>query len=283
MKKVLLFAFSLILALSATITVSADDYKASIERVIEQYFEARLVLPDAKVLSEIANKGTLDTELERYSILKSQGIKIESSEYEIIELWLGENWAEAYISEIVTYTVNGKTCTETVLHYFGCIDYSGIITSDSYREEFSGFSSSSYVPEELLIKSNIPVVIKAIDKMNGTVLTGEDSLSQRKTTDYKTCIIDVASDEIGYIEKHSNSQLFDKTANPYQDPMDNYTKYQYLLGHGNGSPWCYYFVSWCARTAGVSTSVLPTESSTSAGFNWYSNEGRIGNYPNYTP
>ena len=174
MKKVLLFAFSLILALSATITVSADDYKASIERVIKQYFEARLVLPDSKVLSEIANKGTLDTELERYSILKSQGIKIESSEYEIIELWLGENWAEAYISEIVTYTVNGKTCTETVLHYFGCIDYSGIITSDSYREEFSGFSSSSYVPEELLIKSNIPVVIKAIDNMNGNVLTGED-------------------------------------------------------------------------------------------------------------
>lgn len=58
-------------------------------------------------------------------------------------------------------------------------------------------------------------------------------------------LIEVARQEIGYIEKASNSMLEEKTANA---GMSNYTKYGDWYG-GNGNYWCQQFVSWCAYMA----------------------------------
>ena len=58
-------------------------------------------------------------------------------------------------------------------------------------------------------------------------------------------LIEVARQEIGYLEKASNSMLEDKTANA---GMSNYTKYGHWYG-GNGNYWCQQFVSWCAYMA----------------------------------
>ena len=63
-------------------------------------------------------------------------------------------------------------------------------------------------------------------------------------------VIAVADAEIGYLEKRTNSQLYDKTANA---GSNNYTKYAYELdkikdffnGPKNGYQWCTCFVSWC--------------------------------------
>lgn len=61
-------------------------------------------------------------------------------------------------------------------------------------------------------------------------------------------IINLALDEVGYLEKKSNSQLDDKTANA---GYNNYTKYArdldcigYFNGAKNGYPWCAVFVAW---------------------------------------
>lgn len=67
-------------------------------------------------------------------------------------------------------------------------------------------------------------------------------------------VIKVAKNEVGYLEKKSNSQLYDKTANAGQN---NYTKYAYELdkignvynGKKNGYSWCDIFVDWCFITA----------------------------------
>ena len=43
----------------------------------------------------------------------------------------------------------------------------------------------------------------------------------------------------------------------YTEGANNYTKYGVWMGQPN-SPWCGMFVSWCARQAGIPTSVLKT-------------------------
>lgn len=58
-------------------------------------------------------------------------------------------------------------------------------------------------------------------------------------------VIKIAMNEVGYMEKGSNSQLEDKTANIGQN---NYTKYGILTGT-NGQAWCAAFVCWCFNQA----------------------------------
>lgn len=60
-------------------------------------------------------------------------------------------------------------------------------------------------------------------------------------------VILVAKNEIGYLEKKSNSQLDDKTANA---GSNNYTKYwRDIQPAYQGQPWCAVFVSWCFMKA----------------------------------
>lgn len=65
----------------------------------------------------------------------------------------------------------------------------------------------------------------------------------------KDKVIDIALDEVGYIEKASNSNLDSKTGNA---GSGNYTKYardldkiNFYNGPKNGYAWCDVFVDWC--------------------------------------
>ena len=65
----------------------------------------------------------------------------------------------------------------------------------------------------------------------------------------KDKVIDIAILEVGYVEKASNSNLDDKTAN---SGSGNYTKYardldkiNFYNGPKNGYAWCDVFVDWC--------------------------------------
>lgn len=76
-------------------------------------------------------------------------------------------------------------------------------------------------------------------------------------------LLAVARAEIGYLEKASNSQLEDKTANA---GSNNYTKYARDLdklgvynGKKNGFAWCDMFVDWCfIRAFGLETGMTMT-------------------------
>lgn len=60
-------------------------------------------------------------------------------------------------------------------------------------------------------------------------------------------LILIAKNEIGYLEKKSNIQLDDKTANA---GSNNYTKYwRDIKPSYQGQPWCAAFVSWCFTKA----------------------------------
>lgn len=60
-------------------------------------------------------------------------------------------------------------------------------------------------------------------------------------------VIGIAEEEIGYLEKRSNSNLDSKTANA---GSNNYTKYwRDTYPQYQGQPWCADFISWCFMKA----------------------------------
>lgn len=71
---------------------------------------------------------------------------------------------------------------------------------------------------------------------------------------YASKVIEIALGEVGYLEKASNKNLDDKTANAGRK---NYTKYArdldaikgFYNGKKNGYAWCDMFVDWCFVTA----------------------------------
>lgn len=99
---------------------------------------------------------------------------------------------------------------------------------------------------------------------------------------YADQVIAVASGEVGYLEKKSNAQLYDKTANAgYANIVkywaDTYPAFQ-------GQPWCDDFVSWCfiatygdkadyLLCGGVKSYYTPTSAQ------YYQKAGRLDRHP----
>lgn len=72
------------------------------------------------------------------------------------------------------------------------------------------------------------------EKQEGTGMTKDEAIQ---------AVIGIAEEEIGYLEKRSNSQLDSKTANA---GSNNYTKYwRDTYPQYQGQPWCADFISWC--------------------------------------
>ena len=82
-----------------------------------------------------------------------------------------------------------------------------------------------------------------------TTTQGSDTMNKDKAID---ALIATARAEVGYLEKKSNSQLDDKTANT---GYNNYTKYwRDVYPQYQAEPWCAAFVSWCMmKTFGLET------------------------------
>jgi hypothetical protein len=77
-------------------------------------------------------------------------------------------------------------------------------------------------------------------------------------------LLDVASAEVGYLEKKSNAQLDDKTANAgtanytkFWRDTDNWLKWNINGNSSQGNPWCACFVSWCFIQAGIGNLIAP--------------------------
>lgn len=79
---------------------------------------------------------------------------------------------------------------------------------------------------------------------------------------YASSVIKIAEAEVGYLEKKTNSNLYDKEKNA---GSNNYTKYAYEFdtkysnfynGKKNGYAWCDIFVDWCiVKAFGVDTAL----------------------------
>lgn len=102
-------------------------------------------------------------------------------------------------------------------------------------------------------------------------------------------VLEVARGEIGYLEKKSNSQLDDKTANAGSKNITKYARDMDAIGFYNGKKqgvaWCDMFVDWCfVQAYGLKAALAMTfqplgKNNSGAGcqysFNYYKNKGRI--------
>lgn len=109
---------------------------------------------------------------------------------------------------------------------------------------------------------------------------------------YVEKVIQIAKDEVGYLEKYSNSNLDSKTANAGKN---NYTKYArdldnisgFYNGKKNGYAWCDVFVDWCfVQAYGVDNAkrlLCQPSKSLGAGcrysMNYYKSKGQLKSSP----
>lgn len=111
---------------------------------------------------------------------------------------------------------------------------------------------------------------------------------------YKSTLLKIAAAEVGYLEKASNKQLDDKTANAGKA---NYTKYArdldalgFYNGRKQGFAWCDVFVDWCfnkafGKKAALALTYQPTDASKNCGAGckysrrYFKNNGRLFDKP----
>lgn len=111
---------------------------------------------------------------------------------------------------------------------------------------------------------------------------------------YAKTLLNIAAAEVGYLEKASNKQLDDKTANAGKA---NYTKYArdldaigFYNGRKQGFAWCDVFVDWCfvqafGKKAALALTYQPTDASKNCGAGckysrrYFKNNGRLFDKP----
>lgn len=107
-------------------------------------------------------------------------------------------------------------------------------------------------------------------------------------------VVDIATEEIGYLEKANANDLDDKTANA---GSANYTKYsrdlwavRYFNGAKQGVAWCAVFVSWCyfqafGKDKALKLQCQPTSNNSGAGctsaMNYYKRKNRWSKTPEW--
>lgn len=110
-------------------------------------------------------------------------------------------------------------------------------------------------------------------------VTAKDA-SGKQVTEYTTCVLTPKpSDANGTLKAMVNTALAEPNANVgMSNKYNNYS----------GQAWCAYFVAWCAREAGVSTTAIPNSYLCRNLVTYYTNQDRYYNYASvssgkYTP
>ena len=108
---------------------------------------------------------------------------------------------------------------------------------------------------------------------NNTENTSSSGSSTSAASGTLESFVQTALNEEGYIEKASNKNLDDKTANA---GSNNYTKYgQHFGATGPNYPWCAQFVSWSADQANIPAESLQRGASVSGFYNYFKSKGRL--------
>lgn len=158
---------------------------------------------------------------------------------------------------------NGLPIDKLVTHTYWVNKSAGKTFSDVDEQCCNPISGKKWCPTYIFASNNKTTAMKNWKAFKALVKGYLDELSKTTTKPVvtqtakssATTVINVAIAEIGYLEKKSNSQLDDKTAN---SGSANYTKYardfderfpSWYNGKKNGYAWCDMFVDWCFLTA----------------------------------
>ena len=106
---------------------------------------------------------------------------------------------------------------------------------------------------------------KYYQRLTGVTLTGNQ----------RTDIVNIAKSQIGYQEGGSSGQFSGEVPG-----SNNYTEYGRWFGSYigeswySGAQWCAMFVSWCAKNAGISSSIIQYDQYTETQVKPFKNAGR---------
>lgn len=249
---------------AAPVDNDSDSHMIELELTNEltRYFNSRKLLlanGDTKALLAVTFEGIVNDEVRHYS---SSRALVYSDKYKVIRFNIGED----AIVNVEEETLAGPVLHEILL--FRREESGWMVVSDRYSNQYDGFTSASYVnPEDI---QAIETMLRNQTEARYIPLGGEG---------LRMTLLNTANNEVGYLEKASNSNLYSHTANPGNN---NYTKYGAWYG-SNPADWCAMFVSWCANQAGISTSIIPRTDSVQTGINAFTSWGRYHAAASYTP
>ena len=156
-----------------------------------------------------------------YDLCKQRGVSIADAEAQLDYLWIELNGNYTHVLSRVKSATSVKEASDIVLKKFEIPANASALSetrakySQRYYDEFAGKT---------------------------TTTAKKETATVTKETAIQT-VIDVAKGELGYLEKASNSNLDDKTANA---GYGNYTKYwRDIYSQYQAQAWCAVFVTWC--------------------------------------
>ena len=246
MKKLFAFALICILALMCSFSAMAEqksaltnnpEMDAEVEAELARYFSARkslLTTGETKDLADTLIDGIVNDEVKHYASTRSA---CYSDTFSIVHY--------ESVDEEIDVEVKESTLEGDVLHKIVLYKRAGggwIVVSDGYYNSFDGFRSASWIsPEEV---AELEEMLEAERNLRDNPVGG---VAVRQS------FLTVANGEVGYLEKASNYNLDNPTANPGNN---DYTKYGAQFNN-NPAKWCAMFVSWCGNHASVSTNIIP--------------------------
>ena len=227
---------------------NGDLNDSAVRGLVVRYFREReaYLNGEADEIPSAIDALVRDEEKHRLS-LQEAGAKFTSSAITFDEVSCWDDVADVTVTEEIVYQSSTDTVPETIVHKLRIRHESGglVVRSDGFEETSSGFTSCYYVRPEWQNTAD----------------------SQSLVSGSKSCIVYIASQEVGYTEEYQNI-----------------TKYGAWIGKDE-EPWCASFVSWCAYKASVSSSVIEYTAGCPAMRKHFNDMGRY--YPigesSYTP
>lgn len=247
---IVLLAFVLSVLSPCTVFATESPQDAAIDTALE-YMNIRkemLLTGNTAALEVIAISGIVADEIKHREHLSENNIAFPTFTYTIdyVDAW--DTAAVVNLREIGTSPDGDPIEIPHELTITTNENDMPFVVSDNYYEPFSGFESCAYVPLAESMQSRAHVMVS------------------------KKCFVQIATNEIGYIGKATESQLDSPTANP----GGLYTKYGAWYGN-NGAAWCSIFVSWCANQAHIPETTILKTSNVHSMRNFFMNKNRFYN------
>ena len=221
--------------------ISSNFNELSVRNAVHDYFEQReaYLLGIAETIGNV-NPGIVPDESAHREAIVSANIDWLGSDILINNVTCWDSYAEVILTETALFYQDDAYLTETIVHtmQLGQLEDGTICVGfDGYFENITGFISCSYVPPDIALQGAASIM----------TIVPEGSYS---------CLITIASNEVGYVESPGNV-----------------TKY----GDTSGEGWCAAFVAWCAEQADIMPATIPQTYSPTTMRNFYIYEERY--YP----
>lgn len=268
------------------VILSCREYKLWPEAVIAQmYYESNwgnsnVARSDNNWSGIKYNESWERTCLEQCNVVITQGTAATDggyfARYDNSREWLATHYY--LLRDGGLYVANGKTSVRG----YG----EGLFKEGGAQADYATGGMAPYVNTLVAVANSIRTANgdAVIDQINKLVYDA-NNVAEISGANVES-ILSVAAQEIGYVQKASNSNLDDPTANDgtHLSSAYGYTKYSRDMAtikgnSGNPNPWCANFASWCAYQIGMGDWAFPYTAGCREMYNWGVRNGTVTTSP----